>query len=213
MLIDDYYVVIDVDPQEVIVQDEDPSRFLYHTTGSISGLDESDERIRMGRFGLYYVNAQGAERAGESLADVYDSNSSTLGYFETLYDIETEQISERVERLLERDIWYANVLILDRLEILPQFRGRGLGAEVIRTLIERFSPGTDLVAMKPFPLQLEANPRDQSEWRDDLQLDRLSRNEPRSTGKLRRYYATIGFKHMRGTPYMLLCPDMLTGDG
>lgn len=118
-------------------------------------------------------------------------------------------MKERIERLLERDVSYGNVLILDRLEILPQFRGHGLGAEVIRRLIERFSPGADLVAMKPFPLQLEANPCDQGAWRDKLQLEGLSRNAARSTSKLRRYYAAIGFKHLRGTQHMFLCTDVL----
>lgn len=80
MLIDDCFIVLAVNPQEVLIQDEEPSRFLYHTTGTINWLNEDEDRIQIGRFGLYYVDAIGAERAGESLFNVYDSDSSTVDY-------------------------------------------------------------------------------------------------------------------------------------
>ena len=49
-----------------------------------------------------------------------------------------------------------NLLILDRLEIIiPQYRGKKLGLTILHHMIERFSAGASIVAMKPFPLQFE----------------------------------------------------------
>lgn len=46
------------------------------------------------------------------------------------------------------EIWNFNLLILDRVEILPKYRGGGIGLLVLTSLIERFSAGAGVVGMK-----------------------------------------------------------------
>jgi hypothetical protein len=85
---------------------------------------------------------------------------------------------------------------------LPEFRGYNLGLAVMRRLIERFGAGAAVVAMKPFPLQGEYSRRDRDEWRQRMQLDDFDKDLRRATAKLRRHYAKLGFKFMKGTPFM-----------
>lgn len=111
--------------------------------------------------------------------------------------------SERLQTLLEDEIWNFNLLILDRVEILPKYRGGGVGLLVLTALIERFGAGAGVVGMKPFPLQLEPKEsRDSSAWAKRLRLDDLPRDEKKATKKLKRYYGKLGFVEMKSTPFM-----------
>jgi hypothetical protein len=90
-----------------------------------------------------------------------------------------------LQKLLEDEIWNFNLLILDRVEILPKYRGAGV------------------VGMKPFPLQLEPKEsRDSSGWAKRLRLDDLPRDEKMAKKKLKRYYGKLGFVEMKSTPFM-----------
>lgn len=94
-------------------------------------------------------------------------------------------------------------MILDRVEILPKYRGGGIGLLVLTSLIERFGAGAGVVGMKPFPLQLEPKQsRDSSAWVKRLRLGDLPRDAKVATEKLKRYYEKLGFVRMRSTPFM-----------
>jgi len=97
------------------------------------------------------------------------------------------------------------VLILDRLEILPKFRGKCAGLAVMAEMIRRFSPGAALVAIKPFPLQFEPAPSsdDEKKWRRDLGLAELPEGKRIATKKLFDYYSRLGFLRLGRTPFMV----------
>jgi hypothetical protein len=75
----------------------------------------------------------------------------------------------------------------------------------MRRLIERFGAGANVVAIRPFPLQ-HAHAREEKaeEWRQKMKFEHLDKNLRRATTKLRRYYAKLGFKFMKGTPFMFM---------
>jgi hypothetical protein len=54
-----------------------------------------------------------------------------------------------------------DLLILDRIELRPEYRGHGLRLVAARCLIEMFGSRCGLVACKPYPLQFEGSNR----WR------------------------------------------------
>ena len=82
----------------------------------------------------------------------------TCEYAEAILDSNEAPFSARLQKLLGDEIWNFNLLILDRVEILPKYRGGGVGLLVLTTVIERFGAGAGVVGMKPFPLQLEPSP-------------------------------------------------------
>ena len=95
-----------------------------------------------------------------------------------------------------------HTLILDRIEILPGFRGYNLGLAVMRRLIERFGADGGIVAIKPFPIQRELTGQEEDEWRQKMRLADFEQSLPRATARLRRHYAQLGFKFVKGTPFM-----------
>lgn len=203
MLINDYYIVLRYGGGEAELEDNDPSHYMYITEGTVVGEDEADGTVEVGRFRLFYIDVCAAMNAGASVFDIFDCTQETCDYYAAIFDVGTLAPSPALRRLFKDEVWPGNTLILDRLEILPEFRGYNLGLAVIRRLIERFGAGAAVVAMKPFPLQHEyARDEEEREWQLKMKFDHLDQDQQRATAKLRRHYAKLGFKLMKSTPFM-----------
>jgi hypothetical protein len=207
MLIDDFYFHLSLCPESCSLENSDPSHYAYSTHGSVIAADAQGNETVAGKFHVYYLDVCAALDAGESVSDIFDCRSSTVDYFSAIFASDSLDISEELQKLLKYDAGWGNVLILNRLEILPVFRRRNLGLLVMRRLIERFGAGAAWVAIKPFPLQRECHSHDDDEWRAKLQLSGLEKDARRATAKLRQYYKQLGFKAMKGTPFMFLSTE------
>ncbi len=204
MIINDYLITLEYALEPSILNDDEPSRFLYETHGKIVGIGKDDEQAVIGKFEVYYVNVDGAGAANVSIHDVMDSTATTFDYFETMFDIKTEDLGPELCRLFKDEMCYGNILILDRLEILPAYRRQGIGLAVMRQLIEQFGIGATLVAIKPFPLQGEPDRGPDETWRNSLELATLGSDFNKCSTKLRRHYGKLGFKRLKSTEYMFL---------
>jgi hypothetical protein len=97
-----------------------------------------------------------------------------------------------------------DLLILERAEIEPGFRKRGLGLLAVSRTVDLFGVNCGLVAMKPFPLQFRNYLN--SGWcpfdglQDPAAAFRIARR------RLRQYWSRVGFKRVNGTEYYALCP-------
>jgi hypothetical protein len=111
--------------------------------------------------------------------------------------------SPAVRRILREDIGPSrDLLILDRLELLPAFRRQRLGLRYIRTAIKRLGSGCRIAALKPFPLQFEkALDHPDLEWRARMNLDLLSSETCSAKATLKEYYKFIP---VRGSDLMIL---------
>jgi GNAT superfamily N-acetyltransferase len=100
-----------------------------------------------------------------------------------------------------------NLLIFDRVEVLPEYRGNDLALRYYNAAILRFGAGCSLAVLKPFPLQCESTcdePASKAAWRQSLRLSDFSRDRRAATVALKRHYERCGFKPLRGSPLMLL---------
>lgn len=189
---------------------EEPTSYLIHVSGQvIATADRSREETLAGRFSVYYVDCDGALNARVPLFDVMDQTQEVHNYYAALIDIDAGDIRQSVVKATGMDFLSGNILILDRLELLPAFRGRGAGLELLRAMIHRFGFGTGLIAMLPFPSQygtLDAKARD-PEWRDRMGLKAFKSGKGDALRKLRSYYATLGFKQLARSQYMVLATD------
>ena len=181
-----------------------PNDFFHETRGKIVTVDESDQETLVGKFCLYYANVDNAYDEGFEPLEVLDTYSHTVDYFSSIYVTSGTEFCEKLLHLLNFDVFENNSLILDRLELLPRYRGQNLGLIIMRRLIQRFSLGAGVVAIKPFPLQFEHEPSTEkgNHWRNELQLSNFTNNEHTATQKLRSYYRKLGFVGMQGTPFM-----------
>jgi GNAT superfamily N-acetyltransferase len=204
-MIDDLVCSLELDRERLIpIPASEPEDFVYKITGRVLCGTLHEERDRLaGRFRIYYADFSTGANYGYSAREVLDAYSDTYTYAEVLLARSDEPFSRRLEKLLGFEIWNPNFLVLDRVEILPQFRRRGIGLLAILSLMERFGAGAGVVGMKPFPLQFEPEPPGgYTAWRQRLQLDKLSRDHRQATKKLQTHYARLGFVRMARTPFM-----------
>ncbi|CAB3793569.1 hypothetical protein LMG28688_03751 [Paraburkholderia caffeinitolerans] len=194
---------------EFLAEDEEPSRFIFENSGKLLLTHEDDEEVEIGSFSVKYVDVTGAITEGESIFDVFDSDSTCIQYFEALYGTD-EDIKPRVARLAHGDscLWNPSLLILDRLVVHREYRGSGLGLVALRGLIHRFRTGAGLIALKAFPLQFEGNHREKPEGSDEIKLgyDQFDVPMPKASSKLRSYYRQVGFVQVPRTPFMVRSP-------
>jgi GNAT superfamily N-acetyltransferase len=190
-------------PPPVLLADDDPSAFLYETGGRLLR-----GRHLVGRFRLYYADLDAALNARCGADEVLDTYGHTYEFAELVLNRGGSLYSERLERLLGDDLLPGNILILDRLEIRPRYRGRGLGLAAILRLIQRFSAGTQLIALKAFPLQFEYGALDASDaWTASMGLRAFPRVQKGAASALRRYYSRLGFVSMPRTEFMFRRSD------
>jgi len=195
---------------ELIVNDDEPSRYVKEIEG-IVWVYRGSRKHRAGRFSIFIINVELALANDESVFDIFDHTATTLDYL-ALYGDDCEYSPEVTKALPGGERWSPNILILDRLELLPKYRGRGMGLQVLRCLQEQFSMGCGLVAMKPFPLQFEGGTPAERETEPKFMtmgLGEFDRNQRRATAKLCRYYAQLGFVRVPGTEFMISDPLMV----
>lgn len=97
--------------------------------------DDLDYPVLAGQARLFIINADATEYEEDapSLFDLLDMRSETAAYLPLLHSTEAGNFSPDVCNLLSEEMVLSqNMLILDRLEILPEFRRQELGLRYIR---------------------------------------------------------------------------------
>lgn len=194
-----------------LVDDREPNRYHRCIDGQVQIGDDDDDELRttVGNFSVIVIDVEAAITEGECMFDVFDCSSKTVDYF-SLYGEGMEFVPEVVKALKGGERWSPNMLVLDRLEILPEHRGRRYGLEALRWMQFHFGTGCGIVVMKPFPLQFESGARtsDGKEAFAKLGLGDFTDNKDAATRKLRTYYRQAGFVHVPGTEFMIGDPEM-----
>lgn len=188
----------------IVVDDDEPSRYIKRLEGHVL-LNFASTRKRIGRFKIVVIDVELAVNDRYPVFDIFDYEAATLGYW-SLYKSDLEFKKKVVNVLPGGDRWQPNILILDRLEIFPKYRGKGVGLRVLRCLQRHYSSSCGIVAMKPFPLQFEGGTPEENAAEPkfvELGLGAVDRNENRAMAKLRAYYARLGFVRVPGSVYMV----------
>ena len=188
--------------------DDEPENYLISIEGNILCTDDNDNEITAGKLKIFYVDIDGAADAGYESTHILDLEAATEPFYLALFDPKTSEFRQSVYDLVGEDIFGRNLLILDRLEILPVYRGKKLGLACLYRCMQQYWHGCGLVALKCFPLQFEAVSEDKTrdEWRRSLELNNLGKDHKHCRSKLQAYYEQLGFKKLRGTEIMALNP-------
>jgi hypothetical protein len=156
-VIDDSLWSLQLEPSRPIpLTPEEPEDFIHEICGRILCWNQNGAKEQTaGRFRVYYADFELGQNHNVSAHYILDAHQHTFDYAKAVLDSDGAPFSRRLYNLLGDDIWNFNFLILDRVELLPRFRGSGVGLFVLWSLIERFGAGAGVVGMKPFPLQFE----------------------------------------------------------
>lgn len=182
---------------------DDPSDFVRSIHGTLNIFDEQREEfsVPVGHVSAYHVEIGLAKQAKEPITFVFDSVDDELAdYFSILF--EDENFSEGLEEILEPGFG-GDLLIIDRVEIDPEFRGKNLGLIAALKTIETFSGGCAYVALRPFPLQYGPL-RSQTKKLKQQKYDRFVKSEPQARKKLRDYWGQLGFKRVHDSDVFIL---------
>ncbi len=206
---EDFVISMSWSSESFVTEYPDPHDFVYETSGDLFDLDEYEGREFIGKFRVYYVDVERAMNQRESIYDVFDSHSAEVEeYYQPIFGSEGYHLNENLLEVVSHEVSGYNLLILDRLEILPQYRKKKLGLTILHHMIERFSAGAAIVAMKPFPLQFEPiRDEDKKKWHERMRLDQFPTDENIAIEKLYTYYHKLGFIHLSGTPMMVISTD------
>lgn len=172
--------------------------FLAAYEGDLYAFLDEDREHLAGHARLFVLNADAAEQAGASLFNVLDQRSETAPFICLLGDAEGE-LAPGLRALLGPHASTRNMLLLERLEILPSFRGQQLGLQYMRAAITRFGLGCRLVAARPDAAQ--STP---------LRTPRGRARHPQArtaAQELRKHYECAGFVKVPSSDVMILDLD------
>jgi predicted N-acetyltransferase YhbS len=135
---------------------------------------------------------------------VFDNTQFLSELGETIFDYDINNLREPF--LGEEGSNSSNLLVINRLEVLPKWRKKSIGKRVIKDIIWRFSGCFGLVILKAFPLQQEfqyANDQ-KSTWDKEMKMTDFSQDEAFSTYKIFAYYQSLGFSQFEHTDYFYM---------
>ena len=118
---------------DVFVGDDEPSRFIHHVQGKIAiSLEDDARRLVIGNFAAVVVDVESAINEGVSPFDVFDSEGKTAPYYRALFRQQSWSGADFRKPVLQAiygddEPWRPNLLILDRVTVFPEHRGRKAG--------------------------------------------------------------------------------------
>ena len=173
------------------------------------GLEDSRNRELIGKARLSLVLLSLVINNQMDTYEVFDNSQFLMELGETIFDFETDDFREPL--IDEVCASSSNLLVIDRLELLPAWRKKGFGKKIIKDIIWRFSGCCDLVVLKAFPLQKEAtNPdKEKSEWQKKMEMTNLPKDGELSFYKVYAYYQNLGFEQYEETDYFYFNPAKL----
>ncbi len=179
-------------------------RFIREIEMEIFSQDEYGNPLKLiGRVDFKVVYIDQAINAGYSLYDVFDTYEYTFRHAQDFFDFEMNDIKDDIQEFYNNDIISSNICLLERIGILPEYRGQQIAAKAIKDIIFHFSSGCALFILQAYPLQFDkSNPIDK-EWQKSLLLNELPKQKKIAFKKLRDYYKRIGFDEISGYKELL----------
>lgn len=154
-----------------------------------------EEEKKVGEAELYWLRKGEIEDRGGDIFEVADSiDADPFSMVEDLFDPDTLDLKDKIMDAYGPDfvLMGADVVLLQRLFIEPEYRGYGIGTQAVRTIKNYFATWCGLIALKPIPYDKDTGFR-----RDD----RKGRN------RLIKFYERFGFRRLAGE-HMLLCTEV-----
>jgi len=173
----------------------DPSDFITVYHGDIIGMMDDDSERKIGKVVVYLVERGRVLNEGISLFEVMDClDGDSCDCFANLFDQESEQLTPEVERLLSEDrAFQHDMMLIERLELKPEYRGQGLGKEIALRVIQKFGANCSVITCLPVPLQFTGLQAGEKEPKGR----RLAQQ------RVRKFWEGVGFVRLSGSDYYI----------
>jgi GNAT superfamily N-acetyltransferase len=175
----------------------DDGKWITNIDATITTYTEDDKKQLAGKATFYFVDVDSSIENGQSTFWLFDEHATTFDIYSELYIEDSSEFKDEISEALDDELWSSNLFIVDRIEILPDFRGQGLANLVINEAIRLFAGDSQLCALKAFPLQFEGSldqeKLEHDEWITGMKFDGFCGCETSAMLKLTQFYQTIGF--------------------
>jgi len=163
----------------------------------------------VGKGDLYNILLGAAINDGIDSYPIFDWTQSLLDLSDEIYDFEETNLREEILAYYNEEIYNPNIFYINRLELLPTYRGYGLGKKVIKDIVRRFSGACGLFVLKAFPLQNTATAKrtnDLDEWNKKMAFHKLEQDGEKAIYKMYSYYQSLGFTNILKNDYFFFNP-------
>lgn len=189
---------------------EEPTDFINEVSLSVYRVDEekgSDQLIGKGFFSILHLNR--ALDHDYPLFDVFDGTAEIMNMAEVIFNLEEEDnYWSKLDDFYKFDMLTSyDICFIEQIELLPKYRGKGMGKWVIKNIMERFYGSCGLVILHAYPLQHENGNRYSSEWMSEMKLDELESDLEKAQYKLFHYCQQMGFLNPFESEYFFIRPE------
>jgi GNAT superfamily N-acetyltransferase len=137
--------------------------------------------------------------------EVFDHCREFVNLYEELFN-EHEEFIKPIQGSF--DGLNYNLLYISQMELLPEWRSRGIGKKVLKDIIWRFSGCCGMIVLKAFPLQLSPGILESTNlWDQQLLFSSLTRNARLAQQKLNAFYKSVGFSRVPKSDLHYLSPS------
>ena len=158
--------------------------------------DESGEvveRIQVGRIKAIQYWLESVITGRTSVWDLLDADSQeACEIYEELFDPELDEFKLKVSERVKDTFLMRNMLYIHSVEILPEFRGKGIGLQAMRKFLKAHHIADGLTVTCPAPMNPQVR-----EWEDDwsqkMQYDQFQSSYEQAQTKLAKHWKQVGF--------------------
>jgi len=189
----------------ISIPGNDVMRYVTEIEGDIFACDNDGTEHLVGKVKYVSIDANDALDNGISPEYLLDIQSNTSHFMGELYNRSGCYFRRKIQNLFISETLNTNLLIVDRIEILPFFRGRSWFSKIINDGIRFFGFKAELIVLKAFPLQFEINTerKDLIEWQTKMSIDKLCSDEKTAFRKIERFYRGAGFVKISNSGIMI----------
>ena len=191
---------------DTIFDDDALEAFFVEIKGDILCYrgEEDETEVRAGELEAYIIDVYGAEALGYRVADIFDQVQESFECYELLFDHGSGELKESFVSAFD-DAPSRNFLLLNRLEVLPDFRRARIGLAAISRALDVFGPGCGYAVLNVVPLQFgDVDMASREQWYRQMRLSEFSDDIGQARLKLQKHYSLLGFRPIAGTTWMAL---------
>jgi len=180
------------------------NRYIKDVKATFYNGESVDNKLneRIGETEFKILDLEMAKNDEFDIYQLFDSYEYTFRHGEAIYDFEKEDFNQQVYKHYDDNLMNGNVCLLERIYIVPAYRGLGLGPKLFKDLVLHFSRNASLFILQPHPLQFDNSLKD-NEDKKWYELDAFEKSNLKAFEKLTSYYETWGFEKIKGIKDLL----------
>ncbi|NHJ86470.1 MAG: hypothetical protein FK734_13480 [Asgard group archaeon] len=161
--------------------------------------NDEEEYVRIGSIEFWFLLIAKAANQNLSIVEAMDMiNQDSYDYAFCAFNMENDIIvRDREGEFHEKP----ETLILHKMELFKEYQNKGYGAEIAKSLIDRYRERCNLVLLMPAPQQFKQ--QNNKEWLEKYNNENFSQNQSKALERLTNHWKTLGFLPTLNNPDIL----------